>query len=123
VNELLSFWQCLNTNAGAIGLALAGIPLLWGSWAYITIKNAEKKQRRFETYHRLIKEMVEGDGDKGPYVDRQLAVVYELKNYREYRGASIKILTGFRESVLSQGTEASFDRLLAQIDETIASLK
>ena len=60
-----------------------------------------KKQRRFENHHALIKQLVKGDEKLGKLLmlDRQLAVVFELENFREYRKPTLKILKGLKERV------------------------
>ncbi|SIN93229.1 hypothetical protein SAMN02745161_1253 [Halodesulfovibrio marinisediminis DSM 17456] len=80
---------------GVVSAVLAAIPLLWLAFQYILQKRQEQKNRRFETYHALIKELVEGEDSKGPlFLDRQLAVVFELRRFVEYYEPSLRILRG-----------------------------
>jgi hypothetical protein len=88
------------TPAEIIALIVATVPgvtLLWQMVQFLSNKNTEAKNRQFETYHRLIKELVE-PSDKGPlYVDRQCAVVFELRRFKPYRQLTVRTLEGLRE--------------------------
>jgi hypothetical protein len=119
-------WSLLNDNAGALGFLLALLPLLWAAFTYISLKRAEQKQRRFENYHKLVQQLVERENPEKPkMLDRQLAVVFELGKYKEYRQPTLRILKGLKDSWSSTdyGPEGKKERLLEQIDETIVSIE
>lgn len=109
----------MEVNADYIAIAVALIPILWGSYQYILIKKAEEKNRRYITYHKLIRELSEGNGET-VYVYDQTAVVYELKNYPEYANASIRILKDLKNRNFYQ--DARFSYFIEQISETIKHL-
>lgn len=57
------------------------------------------KDKRFETYHQLIKELVDEqvNPDKKIKLDRQIAIVFELRNFPSYFEVSKRILKGLRD--------------------------
>ncbi len=88
----------MTTGEGAalIVAAVPGVTLLWQVVQFLLNKNTEAKSRQFEIYHRLIKELVE-PSDKGTlYVDRQCAVVFELRRFKHYRQLTVRTLEGLR---------------------------
>lgn len=106
-----------------IGAAVVtAIPVIWAAFQYILIKRAEEKDRNFRTYHRLIKELVQGDGVKSEdpvYLDRQVAVIYELRNFPTYYPVTLRILD---KSMISWGlTKQRY--LLAESAHTVSFIK
>lgn len=82
--------------ASFITLTIAGATLLWQVTQFFLNKDTEAKSRQFEVYHRLIKELVQ-PSEKDLYIDRQCAVVFELRHFKRYRQLTIRILEGLRE--------------------------
>ncbi len=114
-------WSWLNSNATQLGLILGVVPIFWGVYSFVAIKKAETKQRRFENYHRLIKDLVQGDGE-AMKADRRLAVIFELKNYPDYAPATEKILRGFQSVAERLDDREIAHRLIDQISETLKAL-
>ena len=79
-----------------IAIAITGSTLLWQIVQFFLNKNTEAKSRQFEVYHQLIKELVEGSGTD-VFVDRQCAVVFELRRFKHYRELTTRILEGLRQ--------------------------
>jgi hypothetical protein len=71
-----------------IAAAFTVLPVVWGAFHFITIKQAEERARQFTIYHGVIESLVE----KGTYIDRQIASVYELRSYPLYYPATYRIL-------------------------------
>ena len=107
-------------------LILALVSLAFSAWRYNKIRREELKQKRFTNYHDLIRKLVSGQsGEKLPQLDSQVAIIYELRNYPEYRDVTIRILeelcqywTKFKES----DKETKYDRLLKEIPLTLSRL-
>ena len=116
----MAFWEMLNSNSGAIGLFLASLPFLWAAIEYVRKARSERIQTRFENYHRLVAELVDGPEDHPLRLDRQLAIVFELQNYPEYREPTLRILEHLR--IVGETDVLKFRNLIAQIDDTIAAL-
>jgi hypothetical protein len=52
-------------------------------------------------------------------LDRQIAVVFELRNFKEYFPVTLRILKGLRNDWQDYGPESKRNRLLQEIDESI----
>ena len=70
-----------------------GVP----AWRYVSDHRQTHRQQRFENYHRLIAELVAGRPEQTmPKLDSQIAIVFELRNYAEYRDLSQRLLQGLQ---------------------------
>jgi hypothetical protein len=104
-----------------VGILAIVAPLAWQAWQYADQKRQELRDKRFVTYHDLIKRLVEPDQPTGTLkLDRQIAVVYELRNFPEYAEVTSRILDGLKAS---WGDLTSAKRLLLEIDLTLAALQ
>lgn len=69
--------------------------MIWSICRYFDLRTKEIQQKRFEIYHSLIKDFVQPDPVmKQTYVDRQIAIAFELRSFPEYYELSIRILEG-----------------------------
>lgn len=76
-----------------IGLLIAYFSLIVPIRQYLGQRRLEEKDKRFNNYHRLIKELVSADSQgQTVMMDRQIAVIFELRNYPEYYELSERIL-------------------------------
>ena len=92
VSQIMEY---ISKNAPAITIILGGTAGITKFWQWVNIKKTEDKQRKFETYHKLIKDLVEPDKKgKEMKLDRQIAIIYELTNYKQYYPVSKRILQG-----------------------------
>lgn len=100
-----------------LGTFLAGV---WTVVQFAINKRAENQRQRFETYHDLIKRLVVGDSHADPfYADRQIAVAYELRRFREYFPVTRRILEGLQQS-WQQSPNKGAHRVLSELSLTIA---
>lgn len=119
----MSIGGWITDHAGELGLVVGLVPVFLGAIQYLLIKRSEEKARKFENYHRLIKELVQGDGEKSsPFVDRQMAVIYELRNFPAYYPVTKRILM---RSKKSWGFSLNLwsGNLIAEADKTLAHIK
>jgi len=74
------------------------ITVLGGIWAFIKFREY-LKDKRFKTYHELIDELVNEtrNPDKVIKLDRQIAVIFELRNFTNYYPVTKRILTGLKD--------------------------
>jgi hypothetical protein len=100
------------------------IVLIVNSVRYTKARRNRLRQQRFMNYHRLVSWLVEGREDqKVIRLDSQIAVAYELRNYREYKEVSIRILKGLRERWCKKSDMPDIDRLIEEIDYTLGDLQ
>jgi hypothetical protein len=104
----------------AIPLLVVLIPLAYQAWTYVDQRKRELRDKRFETFHKLIRDLVEPSEGKAMYIDRQIAVVFELRNFPEYAEVTKRILEGLRQTWSKNPDKNS--RLLTEIELTLASL-
>ncbi len=64
---------------------------LFTYWKWRSETRRSEDTENFEKYHDLVKELVEGNGGK-TYIDRQSAVIYELRFFPKYHNYSLRML-------------------------------
>jgi hypothetical protein len=120
------FWKWIGENASAIGVLSGLIPFAWTVISYIHAKRQELRAKRFETYHSLIKQLVQGDTpESNLYLDRQIAVIFELINFREYYPVTERILSGLRSTWVDKAHKATYpiNRAIEEIDLTLKHIQ
>jgi hypothetical protein len=104
-----------------IAVTVAAAPIFSGSWAAFTWALQSRNDRRnkeFEIYHKLIKDLVEPADEKQPMrLDRQIAIIFELRRFTFYRPVTKRILAGLRKSWANQD-----GRLLEEMDFAIKDM-
>lgn len=93
------------------------------AWQYMELRRDEQKQCNFENYHRLIREVTAGKpGDSTPFAACQMAAVFELRNYLEYKEISRRVL---EELALAwgQSENSAVIALLNEVDLTLTVLE
>ena len=81
----------------SFAILLSAITLIWQSVQFFLTRSSDAKNRQFDAYHRLIKELVQPSETGKTYVDRQCAAVFELRRFKDYEELTIRILTGLRD--------------------------
>jgi hypothetical protein len=100
-------------NFTAVGAAIA---FVFSVFQFLSVRKREAREREFEQYHTLIERLV-SPGDKGqPFLDRQIATVFELRHYTRYYDCTTRILKGFKQTACNQ---SEFSRLGEEIDLTL----
>jgi len=105
-----------------VSLLLAYFALLLPIYKYLQEKRLEEKDKRFLNYHKLIDELV-GGSDKNLMLDRQVAIIFELRNFKEYYPVTLRILTGLRETWSHPKSIDNSKRLLEEISLTEKYIK
>lgn len=111
----------LNVTA-IIGFGIASLTLIWSAIQYLDTRKREQNIREFEHFHKLLKELVQPDDNKGTmYVDRQTAIIYELRHFTRYYPYSLRTLKGLLEKW--EKVPDQYPRLLEEVQLTIEYLK
>lgn len=108
-------------NSQAFAVIGAVGAFIWSVYQFFSTRLRDQRAREFETFHKLVKELVEPPNGGGLYMDRQCAIVYELQFYKRYYPFSYRMLLGLKEKWSKTAT--GFPRLLEELDLTIAFLK
>lgn len=102
-----------------ISLIGAIITLSYQALQYLDRRKQELRDKRFRTYHDLIRDLVQ-PGEKGSYLDRQIAIAFELRNFPEYAEVTQRILAGLRET---WAQNPAYKRLITELDLSMAHLQ
>jgi hypothetical protein len=87
----------LSNNWGTIiTILLAYFLLILPIQKYLQDRRLQEKDIRFRNYHELIDRLV-GAGGKAAMLDRQIAIIYELRNFKDYYPVTLRILKGLKE--------------------------
>jgi len=78
-------------------------------------QNIANRDKRFEIYHKLI-DIFAGAGGAA-MLDRQIAIAFELRRFRDYYPVTIRILTDWKR--VHQNSPAPMTRLMEEMDLTI----
>jgi len=109
----------LTENAAAISIIGAAIAFVWSIIQFILVRKRDEQHREFEIYHRLIKELVSPDPDsKVIWIDRQTAVLFELRRFHRYHEHTLRTLHGLRAKWVSD-PDFKFPRLLEELELTV----
>ncbi|MDI9333194.1 MAG: hypothetical protein QM533_02335 [Cytophagales bacterium] len=115
MNEALA----LLTNYGpAFSIMGAAVAFGWSVFQFFSVRAREARAREFETFHRLIKELVEPPS-KGAdlYIDRQCAVLFELRFFPRYFPFTLRTLLALQ--IKWQQSAEPHPRIGAELDITI----
>ena len=107
-------------SSSNLAILLSVVALVWQSTQFFLTRSSDARNRQFEAYHRLIKELVQPSEGGNTYVDRQCAVVFELRRFKDYRPVTIRILCGLREEWQAKGN--LHPRLAKELELTINTL-
>lgn len=116
---LLEFFKEYGTQISAIG---ASIAFIFSVYKFQAERKASHFWKEFETYHKLIKELVQPPSEtEGLYIDRQTTIIYELRFYKRYFPHSLRMLLSLREKWV--GVPNQYPRLIEELDLTIEHIK
>ena len=113
----------LTSNAEALGVLGAAITFVWSAIQFILVRRKEQQAHEFQAFHRLIKELVSPDEiNKFIWIDRQMAVVFELRHFNRYYDVTVRRLSGLREKWCAD-PEFRWTRLIEEIDLTLEHIR
>lgn len=107
-------------HVGSLGVLGAAIAFSWSVVQFVWQRRRESQEREFDKYHELIKRLVSPDGGEiSMFMDRQIAVVFELRHFNRYYECTERILSALQQS---WSNEEHF-RLRQEIDLTLQYIK
>jgi len=113
----------LSSNVAGLGILGAAVAFAWSTIQQITQRKSESRERDFQAFHRLVKELVSPDTTTGSmHLDRQAAVVFELRHFPRYYEFTQRMLSGLRQ-VWSADPKIQWPRLIEEIDLTLEYIK
>ena len=115
MEPLFEFLKTYGTQVAALGSAIA---FFFGLGKYLLERRNAQRWKEFDTYHRLIRELVEPDEYGGmKYLDRQTAVLFELRFYKRYFPHTLRMLAS------QQKKWSDYPRLVTESDSTIKYIR
>ncbi len=121
---MTAVWHWLGDNGTALGVVLAALPILWAVVQFIRIKRAEDRRVQFTTFHDLVKQLVQAEAaDQAMRIDRQIAVIFELRSFKPYYPVTLRILKGLKKDWAGFAQPGPGDRLMTEIDLAIADIE
>ncbi len=122
MNFIIDLLDVLKDYGLPLGLLGAAIAFIFSVIKFWWDKKSTQRWKEFEVYHALVKELVEPPYEGGSlFMDRQGAILYELRNFKRYHAYSLRMLTGLREKW--SVTANRLPRLLDELDLTIEFLE
>ncbi len=118
METIKAIWKWLNDNGAVVGILVALVPLAWSGISFLRQKKKELMQLQFETYHRLIDELVRGKGG-ALFIDSQIAIVFELRRFPAYFPVTRRVLRHLRAGWVANPIN---QRLVEEIDITLAHI-
>lgn len=105
-----------------IGVIGGIITFGWSIIQYLDTRKREQNIKEFEHFHKLLKELVQPEDDKGTmFVDRQTAIIFELRHFKRYYSYSLRTLKGLQKKW--ERVPNQFPRLLEETQLTIEFLE
>lgn len=114
--------------SGIIGVFVTVLIALIGMFHYLSMKRAEERGKQYDRYHRLLEDLNASPRGDAPFIDRQVAVVYELRNFPEYYPVTLRILERSMPRwkslrSLSAGVSGSVNTLYEEAQLTVNFIK
>ncbi|MCL1826139.1 MAG: hypothetical protein FWG26_09440 [Betaproteobacteria bacterium] len=117
--KLFEFIRLYGNQLSAISAVLA---FLFGVYKYLEERRESHYWKEFEVFHKLVKELVEPSGENRTlYIDRQAAIIFELRNFKRYYPYSLRMLIGLHSRW--SAVPDRFSRLLEELNLTIQFLE
>ncbi len=124
--DIAAIASWLTTHLALLGTTGAAIAFLWSVYQFFHVRSLEAATREFDAYHKLVKELVEPDEKTGVlYLDRQAAIVFELRHFVRYYEFSLRMLKGLLKKweVTLKAESPKGDRLIEEMKLTIAHIE
>lgn len=119
MDTLFELIKLYGTQLSAIGAAIA---FVFGLYKFQVERQTALFWKEFEVYHKLVKELVEPPSENGAmYVDRQAAIIYEMRNFKRYYPYTLRMLEGLHQKWSSVPDQ--FPRLIDELRLTIEHIK
>lgn len=78
---------------GSLAVLVAVLVAACGFVHYLSTRRSEERGKQYDRYHQLLEDLNVGADGSGQYLDRQIAVIYELRNFPEYWPVTLRILS------------------------------
>lgn len=105
----------------SVGATVAAIAALFPIFQFFLVRRRESQDSEFKIYHLRIEQLVSPEKDKPVmYIDRQIAVVFELRHFKRYFECTQRLLSDLKENWKGQPNSV---RLIREIEFTLAYIE
>jgi hypothetical protein len=112
---VVTLLSLLKDHGPSITVAIAILGFVFSVWQFWLNRRKEVSASEFQNYHKLIRELVQPESESASmWLDRQCAVIYELRFYPKYYPQTIRMLQSLKNKQWGADT-----RLTAEIEHTI----
>jgi hypothetical protein len=119
VHELVAW---LSSNAAALSISGAAIAFIVSTALQVFQRRAEAAEKQFQAYHELLERLV-SRGRDGMYVDRQAAIVFELRHFPRYYDFTERMLVRLKHDWTTDPKTSANPLTLVMIEEIDLTLK
>ena len=115
-------WLSSNT-AAALSILGAAIAFIVSTILQIVQRKAEADERQFRAFHKIVEKVVSPERTDGMvYIDRQAAVVFELRHFPRYYDFTERMLGRLKKKWVADPAPHS-DVLVEEIDITLKHIR
>ena len=113
----------LSSNTAALSIAGAAVAFISSTILQIFQRRAEATERQFQAFHKVVEKVVTPEPNEGLYyVDRQAAVIFELRHFPRYSHFTERMLLRLKKRwVDDPGPHAGV--LIEEIDLTLKHIQ
>jgi hypothetical protein len=109
--------QQILSNGVAISALGTALCFIGATFRYFFERRESNFWKEFNIYHDLIKQLVEPENEKkNLYIDRQAAVIFELRNFKRYHNLSLRML---KDKLSNSFNKNEYHRLQIEAQNTI----
>ena len=109
----------LSSNTATLSILGAAVAFIWSTTQQVAQRRAEAAERQFQAFNQIVERLVSRDRDGGlMYVDRQAAVVFELRHFPRYYDFTERMLVRLKED-WSAKTDELTRVMIEEIDLTL----
>ncbi|MBZ5548799.1 MAG: hypothetical protein LAO22_12735 [Acidobacteriia bacterium] len=110
----------LSSNTAVLSILGAAVAFIWSTAQQVAQRKHESREREFQAFHKLVKELVSSDSADGVmWIDRQAAVAFELRHFPRYYEFTQRMLLALKEKWKAD----QWPRLVEEIDLTLKHIQ
>lgn len=99
------FVAWLSSNTATLSILGAAIAFIWSTTQQLARRKAEAGERQFQAFHEIVEKVVSPERTDGVvYIDRQAAVVFELRHFPRYYDFTERMLVRLKKKWVAAQT-------------------
>ena len=113
----------LSSHGAALGIVGAAVAFMVSTGQQIAQRRVEAAERQFQAFHKIVERLVSPERTDGlVYVDRQAAVVFELRHFPRYYDFTERMLVRLKRKWVAD-PQPHADVLIEEIDLTLRHIQ